>query len=325
MSVRVTVIIPCYNAAAYVARAVQSALAQTHPDMEAIVVDDASSDDPASALAGFGDRVTLIRQRINSGPSAARNEGLRRASGDVVAFLDADDWWPDTFIEQVLPWVDRGTAVCYDNTIVEQASDGSGELLTTDRTLLSAWLKIGPTWIDRRNMNAVLKIPALFKLVAHRDDCLAVGGFDTRYHCGEDMHFCIKLLAGRVKIRVVPEPRGFYLVRGDSILRTIEKSSEKNLSTLRAWWQMFDHLPREQTLSHEAASECRRLSRYYRARYTDASVRAGLRAGGYRELFKPRLLGAVLPATPELLRMKMSGLGRRLFGAATSLRKEAVA
>src|SRR5262249_14941569 len=88
----VSVIIPTFNSAALVAEAVESALAQTAPPAQVLVIDDGSADDTAQRLLRFGDRVRYVRQE-NQGVSAARNHGIRMAAGEVVAFLDADDFW----------------------------------------------------------------------------------------------------------------------------------------------------------------------------------------------------------------------------------------
>src|SRR5688572_24722469 len=90
-----SVIIPAYRAAGTIARAVQSVLSQTYPPKEVLVIDDGSPDDLEAALEPFGDRVTVIRKE-NGGVASARNAGLDRATGDLIAFLDADDYWePD--------------------------------------------------------------------------------------------------------------------------------------------------------------------------------------------------------------------------------------
>jgi glycosyltransferase involved in cell wall biosynthesis len=89
--VPVSVVVPAYNAAAFLPAALQSIAAQTLQPLETIVVDDASSDETAAIAASFGARV--ICQPRNMGPSAARNAGVAAAAGAWVAFLDADDWW----------------------------------------------------------------------------------------------------------------------------------------------------------------------------------------------------------------------------------------
>jgi glycosyltransferase involved in cell wall biosynthesis len=86
----VSIIIPCWNAERYVAEAIDSALAQTWPHKEIIVVDDGSTDGSLEVIRRFGDHVCLVQIR-HSGAPTARNEGLRRAQGDYIKFLDADD------------------------------------------------------------------------------------------------------------------------------------------------------------------------------------------------------------------------------------------
>jgi glycosyltransferase involved in cell wall biosynthesis len=100
----VSVIIPTFNAERFLADAAQSALAQDHPDLEVLVVDDGSGDgtlDVARRLAGASDRVRVIHQE-NAGPAAARNRGIREVAGEFIAFLDADDLWHPTKVRKQL-------------------------------------------------------------------------------------------------------------------------------------------------------------------------------------------------------------------------------
>jgi glycosyltransferase involved in cell wall biosynthesis len=89
---RISVVIPTYNSAALVVEAVESVLAQTRPAFEVIVVDDGSTDDTAERLAAFGERIKYI-PKPNGGVSSARNRGVQEATGECIAFLDADDVW----------------------------------------------------------------------------------------------------------------------------------------------------------------------------------------------------------------------------------------
>ncbi|MFZ1810373.1 MAG: glycosyltransferase family 2 protein, partial [Candidatus Nitrotoga sp.] len=92
---RFSVIIPAYNAAGTLARALDSVLTQTWAAFEVIVIDDGSIDNTAAVAASYGEKIRYLRQN-NAGVSAARNHGARIASGDWLAFLDADDWYyPD--------------------------------------------------------------------------------------------------------------------------------------------------------------------------------------------------------------------------------------
>jgi glycosyltransferase involved in cell wall biosynthesis len=88
----VSVVIPVYNAERFLHESLDCVLAQDHPRIEIIAVDDGSTDASPEVLARYGDAVRVVRQD-NAGPSAARNTGIRHARGDYVAFLDADDLW----------------------------------------------------------------------------------------------------------------------------------------------------------------------------------------------------------------------------------------
>ena len=94
----VSIIIPCYNRENYITDALNSALNQTYENIEIIVVDDGSTDNSVAVLTKYGDKINLIQQK-NKGVSAARNTGLRLASGDYIIFLDSDDWLSEDLVE----------------------------------------------------------------------------------------------------------------------------------------------------------------------------------------------------------------------------------
>lgn len=98
---RVSVIIPAYNAEPFIADTVQSALDQTHENLEIIVVDDGSTDLTVACLEPFGDRIRVHRQ-ANGGVARARNAGIGIATGSWIAFLDADDLWLPRKLERQL-------------------------------------------------------------------------------------------------------------------------------------------------------------------------------------------------------------------------------
>jgi glycosyltransferase involved in cell wall biosynthesis len=91
---------PCYNAEAHLREAVDSVLNQTYPQVELIVIDDGSTDHSLDILQSYGDRIKVLSQ-INQGPYPARNHGLAHATGEYVAFLDADDWWSLDCLEKL--------------------------------------------------------------------------------------------------------------------------------------------------------------------------------------------------------------------------------
>jgi len=93
-SVTVSVIIPTYNRAHLVGRAIRSVLNQTYQDFEIIVVDDCSTDNTEEIVKGFNDhRIRYMRHDRNRGGSAARNTGIKASQGKYIAFLDSDDEW----------------------------------------------------------------------------------------------------------------------------------------------------------------------------------------------------------------------------------------
>lgn len=100
---RVSVVIPTYNRSRLLGRAVQSVLSQTFEDWELLVADDASPDDTADQMATFEDRrLRYLRRETNGGNAAARNLGIRSATGEVIAFLDDDDEYHPQFLERMV-------------------------------------------------------------------------------------------------------------------------------------------------------------------------------------------------------------------------------
>jgi glycosyltransferase involved in cell wall biosynthesis len=112
----VSVLIPAYNASAYIRQAVTSALNQRDVDVEVLVIDDGSTDDTPKILEEFGDSIRVLRQK-NAGHVKARNNGSRLARGEWLAFLDADDeWLPDKLAKQ-LARADEKTSVVYTDRV----------------------------------------------------------------------------------------------------------------------------------------------------------------------------------------------------------------
>ena len=111
---KVSVVIPAYNAARFIRQTLDSAAAQTFRDFEIIVVDDGSQDETAQIVESFGERVRLIRQP-NGGVSKARNVGMEQARGEYIAFLDADDLWEKSKLEQQVALLDENEQIglCY--------------------------------------------------------------------------------------------------------------------------------------------------------------------------------------------------------------------
>ena len=147
---RYSVVVPAWNAAATIAESIRSALVQTLPPAEIVVVDDGSTDETAAVVAALDPLVRVVRQP-NGGPGAATTRGLEEARFPLVATLDADDLWlPDKMARQVA-WLDAhaGTAAVF-SRIETFRADGSpvevrdGWLRTTMVARRSLFEAIGP-------------------------------------------------------------------------------------------------------------------------------------------------------------------------------------
>lgn len=110
----VSIITPCYNGAKYIGETIDSVISQTYPDWEMIIVDDGSKDNSAQIVREYAEkdsRITLVQQE-NAGSAAARNNGIRRAEGQYMALLDADDLWHPDFLEKQIAFMKEKDAVC---------------------------------------------------------------------------------------------------------------------------------------------------------------------------------------------------------------------
>jgi len=131
---KISVVIPAYNAAQTLERAVSSALEQTFCDLEVLIVDDGSSDDTAKiarVLAQRDPRVRCLGEKNNSGVGRARNRALDAACGDWIALLDADDWMAPDRLERMLAAAQEHNAqVAFDDLVVEDREKGECILTT---------------------------------------------------------------------------------------------------------------------------------------------------------------------------------------------------
>lgn len=182
----VTVVIPAYNSAATLQRALQSVFAQTVSPAQVIVVDDGSSDDPAAALAPWQARVQLVRQ-ANAGAAAARNHGVSLACTPWVAFLDADDYWhPDKLRRQVQALAQQPQ--------LQLCCTGFRNVSADDPLLPWPALNDAPVLIDRA-FSQTFEQPYLATptVVLRRDAFEQAGGFREGLRTAEDVDLWLRL------------------------------------------------------------------------------------------------------------------------------------
>lgn len=199
---RVSIIIPLFNKAPFIGRALHSIAAQTFADFELIVVDDGSTDDGAQIVEQFSDsRVRLIRQH-NAGPGAARNRGLAEAIGEYVAFLDADDeWLPEFLFESVRLLDGEANAAATVCGYLESPANVSREQMWRGRGLRKGLVKLEAA-TDPKLAVALLAYMTPCTTLARADVLRKFGGFYERDHCvyGEDAHLWLKLLLNETVI-----------------------------------------------------------------------------------------------------------------------------
>jgi len=221
--VRLSVIIPLYNKASLVGRALDSVASQTFADFEVIVVDDGSTDDGARTVESFSDsRVRLVRQR-NTGPGAARNRGLAEARGDLVAFLDADDEWLPDYLEESVRLLDAyGSEVAtITSGYFEFPSGKSNELMWRARGLTDGVSLVTPDTSPALAVS-MLAYMSPCTTVARTETIRKWGGFYAREHClyAEDAHLWLKLLLNeRVAFQLRPLARIHFEASGPTQTR----------------------------------------------------------------------------------------------------------
>jgi glycosyltransferase involved in cell wall biosynthesis len=187
---RISAVIPTYNRAALVGRAVQSILAQTRPPDEVLVVDDGSTDDTEAVVRRLGPRVTYLRQE-NAGASAARNHGVDAASGEFVAFLDSDDVWSPDYLARIARAIadTDGRALTYFADLAYTGSDETSWQLSSFAIASDHEYREDPSpWflLPRQPMTTQAT-------VIRRDAYRSLGGQDRSILCRQDTHLFFRL------------------------------------------------------------------------------------------------------------------------------------
>ena len=203
----VSIIIPAYNRAHLIGRAIGSAFAQTYANFEIIVVDDASTDDLASALAAFSDpRLRCIVHLQNRGAAAARNTGVTASVGEFVAFLDSDDlWYPEKLARQVTAMRGQPGEVAGHVCAYECVKPGYPA-----RHIIPDWT---PDTFRRSQLFGCTCGPGT-TLFCRRDIFAAIGPFDEELRRLEDWDWLLRL-----------GERGYRLIGSPEVLAWVEVGS----------------------------------------------------------------------------------------------------
>ena len=263
---RVSVIVPAHNAAGVVADALRSLQAQTYPDWEAIVVDDASSDGTLAAVEALGERrVTALRSDANVGPAGARNLAAAHAGGELVALLDADDQLLPAYLERMVAAYDARPGTVLVGCDARLVRDGA----TLPETFLARIPPYAPPTLDRLLRGNFVYVSALFP----RATAEQVGWFSTELFGTEDHDLWIRLLETGGGAVIVPEPLALYRVSGGSVSANLGRMAASSQRTMQR------ALARGR-LTPQQARTARSELRYYRAMEAMARARFDGRVGG---------------------------------------------
>jgi glycosyltransferase involved in cell wall biosynthesis len=259
----VSVIIPAFKASGHITVALDSVLAQTVSPYEIIVINDGSPDREQleKALQPYVSRIIYLTQE-NGGPSAARNAGIRRASGEWVAFLDSDDAWLPNYLEKQLELLksDPSLDMAYCNASLE------GENIADGKTYMDACPSIGPVTFESVLFEQTQVLTS--GTVVRRKRLVAAGLFDESLRCSEDHDLWLRILHGEGKVSYHSEVLVRRRMRSDSqgaapgslLAGEIQslKKLERDLNLTPGRRELLTHRLRE-IQAHHAAIEGKNL------------------------------------------------------------------
>lgn len=222
---QVSVIIPAYNAAGCVRRAVDSVLGQSFRDFELLVVDDGSTDATRAVLAEYGERLRLLA-RENGGPAAARNHGLHQARGKYVAFLDADDHWKMEKLQRQVHLLNTQPEIGFCSTateVVNSAGRPAGDW--------PCQFSAGPL-PDILFMHGTVISGSTSGVVARLQLVNELGGFDETLRGFEDPDLWIRL-AARTGYACIPETLTIVVRTSNSVSGNLANMRRATLASFR--------------------------------------------------------------------------------------------
>ncbi len=265
----VSILIPAHNSARWLAATLDSALAQTWPHREIIVVDDGSNDDTLAVARGFESRGVRVATQPNRGASAARNHALRLARGEFIQFLDADDLLaPDKIEQQVARLTSRPDRSIAAGPWGRFETEPAAAVITPEEN----WRDLPPVdWLALNFAGRGMMPPAAW--LTPRPLLDAAGPWDERLTLNDDGEYFCRVLLASEGVHFCAEAKTFY--------RSNLSGSLSRRRSAAAWQSAF--------LSHELCA------RHLLAREDSARTRSAC-----ADLFQ-RLAFAMFPDCPELV------------------------
>ena len=191
----ISIIIPTFNRASRLRKAVDSVVAQSHQDFELIVVDDGSDDNTAECIESYNSDIVYIRQE-NSGPAAARNRGIEKARYDLLAFLDSDDWFAENKLETQIKAMEQNPSYLISHT---------DEIWYRNGQILNQKLKHKKNSGDIFRQSLELCAVGMSTVMMRREIIERYGFFDEDLPCCEDYDLWLRVSAEQ-EFLLVEEP-----------------------------------------------------------------------------------------------------------------------
>ncbi len=227
---RVSVIIPTFNAESYLAETLRSVEAQTFDDWEVVIGDDGSSDRSVEIAEGFAPRVKVVRSPDNEGPAAARNLAIEQSSGELLAFLDADDYWlPEYLVEQVALYEAR-----------RESGAGVG-IVACNARMLGADGFLPGTYMDlvrfpeQVTLTSLLRTNPIFvSAVSPRAVVDRAGGFSREIFGTEDHDLWLRIVELGYRVVANREPLAVYRMSTRSVSADLARMARAEQAVYRA-------------------------------------------------------------------------------------------
>ncbi|MCI0337220.1 MAG: glycosyltransferase [Acidobacteria bacterium] len=232
MSPKVSVIIPVYNTEEFIAGTIQSVLDQTYQNYEIIAVDDGSTDSTLQILRRLEPQINIFT-KDNGGPASARNVAIQNSVGEYIAFLDSDDLWIESKLEEQVAYLDRHPEIglLFGQALMFVEENGEKKIQS----------KIGYT-DDPRFCRLLLGDFIPNSTVVIRRDCVdRVGLLNESLFAAEDYEYWMRI-ARLFPIAGLPKPLAYYRIRDGNLLgdgRNIDKGLHYSLAALREVEKIF--------------------------------------------------------------------------------------
>ncbi len=247
---KISIIIPTYNRAQFVAKAIASILRQNFTDREIIVVDDGSTDNTSTILAPFEKEIKYIFQQ-NAGVSAARNTGISAANGMWIAFLDSDDEWKPGYLEWQMKRAEQYPKIVTHITNALTIKPNQAEEDHFQGTRLSNTFNDGNCLILERPLSTVIKHRPWFLQAAimRRDVLFSTGLFDTSLRIGEDLDV-IARMALKGPFSICNKQLVCIYRREEELEHLSGMASSDGLNSYESWSYVFTKLRKDESLVH---------------------------------------------------------------------------